>query len=92
MVAWLAGPEADHISGQVIRAIGENIQLLKGWYPAASVSNGQKRWDANKFGAIMATGIFGTRNTGLRLAGWARHRRSSVASAPRNAQPCGPGA
>lgn len=85
MVAWLAGPEADHISGQVIRAIGENIQLLKGWYPAASVSNCQKRWDANKLGAIMATGIFGTRNTGLRLAGWARHRRSSVAS-------CSPGA
>jgi hypothetical protein len=35
----------------------------------ASVSNGQKRWDATTLGAIMATDVFGTRNTGLRLGG-----------------------
>ena len=69
VVAWLASPEAGHISGQVIRAMGENLQLLKGWHPVATVSNGQKRWDADKLGAIMATDIFGTRNTGLRLGG-----------------------
>jgi NAD(P)-dependent dehydrogenase (short-subunit alcohol dehydrogenase family) len=69
VVAWLASPEAGHISGQVIRAMGENLQLLKGWHPVASVSNGQKRWDADKLGAIMATDVFGTRNTGLRLGG-----------------------
>ena len=39
------------------------------WHPVAAVSNGQKRWDADKLGAIMATDIFGTRNTGLRLGG-----------------------
>jgi NAD(P)-dependent dehydrogenase (short-subunit alcohol dehydrogenase family) len=69
VVAWLASPEAGHISGQVIRALGENLQLLKGWHPVAMVSNGQKRWDADKLGAIMATDVFGTRNTGLRLGG-----------------------
>lgn len=69
VVAWLASPEAGHISGQVIRAMGENLQLLKGWHPVAAVSNGQKRWDAEKLGAIMATDVFGTRNTGLRLGG-----------------------
>ncbi|MFO7166317.1 MAG: short-chain dehydrogenase, partial [Mycolicibacterium hassiacum] len=69
VVAWLASPEAGHISGQVIRALGENLQLLKGWHPVATVSNGGKRWDANKLGAIMATDVFGTRNTGLRLGG-----------------------
>ena len=69
VVAWLASPEAGHVSGQVIRALGENLQLLKGWHPVATVSNGQKRWAADKLGAIMATDIFGTRNSGLRLGG-----------------------
>ncbi|MGB8390536.1 SDR family NAD(P)-dependent oxidoreductase [Mycobacterium sp.] len=69
VVAWLASPEAGHVSGQVIRALGENLQLLKCWHPVATVSSGQKRWDANKLGVIMATDIFGTRNPGLRLGG-----------------------
>jgi len=69
VVAWLASPEAGHVSGQIIRAMGEHLQLLKGWHPVASVSNGQKRWDADKLGVIMATDVFGTRNTGLRLGG-----------------------
>ncbi|WP_407685948.1 SDR family NAD(P)-dependent oxidoreductase [Mycobacterium sp. HUMS_1102779] len=69
VVAWLASPEAGHVSGQVIRALGENIQLLKGWHPVATVSSGQKRWDANTLGTIMATDVFGTRNPGLRLGG-----------------------
>jgi len=69
VVAWLASPEAGHISGQVIRALGENLQLLKGWHPVATVSNGQKRWEADKLGTIMAADVFGTRNTGLRLGG-----------------------
>jgi NAD(P)-dependent dehydrogenase (short-subunit alcohol dehydrogenase family) len=69
VVAWLASPEAGHISGQVIRAVGENLQLLKGWHPVSSVSNGGKRWQAEKLGVIMATDVFGTRNPGLRLGG-----------------------
>src|SRR5579875_1631496 len=64
VVAWLASPEAGHISGQIIRAVGENLQLLKGWHPVASVSNGGKRWNAGKLGAIMGTDVFGTRNPG----------------------------
>ncbi len=69
VVAWLASPQAGHVSGQVIRALGENLQLLKGWHPVATASNGQKRWEADKLGTIMATDIFGTRNPGLRLGG-----------------------
>ncbi|MCW2652774.1 MAG: hypothetical protein QOE41_2976 [Mycobacterium sp.] len=68
VVAWLASPEAGHVSGQIIRAMGEDLQLLKGWHPVAAASNRGKRWDANTLGAIMATDIFGTRNTGLRLS------------------------
>jgi hypothetical protein len=30
VVAWLASPEAGHISGQVIRAMGEHLQVLMG--------------------------------------------------------------
>jgi NAD(P)-dependent dehydrogenase (short-subunit alcohol dehydrogenase family) len=69
VVAWLASAEADHISGQVVRAVGENLQLLKGWHPVAAVSSGGKRWDAAKLGTIMGVDIFGTRNPGLRLGG-----------------------
>jgi NAD(P)-dependent dehydrogenase (short-subunit alcohol dehydrogenase family) len=69
VVAWLASPEAGHVSGQVIKALGENIQLLKAWAPVASVSNGGKRWDATKLGVIMGTDIFGSRAAGLRMGG-----------------------
>ncbi|NMD61381.1 UNVERIFIED_ORG: NAD(P)-dependent dehydrogenase (short-subunit alcohol dehydrogenase family) [Nocardia globerula] len=69
VVAWLASPEAGHVSGQVIKALGENIQWLQGWAPVSTVSNGGKRWDANKLGAIMGTDVFGTRAAGLRMGG-----------------------
>ncbi|MFF3574820.1 SDR family NAD(P)-dependent oxidoreductase [Nocardia jiangxiensis] len=69
VVAWLASPEAGHVSGQVIKALGENIQLLKAWSPVAVVSNGGKRWDANKLGGIFATDVFNTRAAGLRMGG-----------------------
>ncbi|MDH3047283.1 SDR family NAD(P)-dependent oxidoreductase [Gordonia alkanivorans] len=69
VVAWLASPEAGHISGQVIRALGENIQWMQGWTPKATVSNGGKRWQVDKLGAIMGTDVFGTRAPGLRLGG-----------------------
>jgi NAD(P)-dependent dehydrogenase (short-subunit alcohol dehydrogenase family) len=67
VVAWLASDEAGHISGQIIRAIGENIHLMQGWTEQASVSNGGQRWDADKLGAVFATDIFHTRAPGLRL-------------------------
>jgi hypothetical protein len=69
VVAWLASPEAGHVSGQVIKALGENIQWLRGWTPVSVVSNGGKRWDANKLGTLMGTDVFGTRAPGLRLGG-----------------------
>ena len=67
VVAWLASPEADHVSGQVIKAFGQNIQLMGGWSTEASVSNGGLRWDATKLGALFATDVFRTRAPGLRL-------------------------
>jgi NAD(P)-dependent dehydrogenase (short-subunit alcohol dehydrogenase family) len=67
VVAWLASPEADYISGQVIRAIGDKIYLMGGWTEDAVVSSGEKRWDATKLGSVFATDVFHTRAPGLRL-------------------------
>lgn len=67
VVAWLASPEAGHVSGQVIRAIGETIDLMQGWSKAATISNGGTRWDATTLGTRLATDVFRTRAPGLRL-------------------------
>ncbi len=67
VVAWLASPEADHVSGQVIKAFSESIQLMGGWRAEATVNNGGQRWDATKLGALFATDVFKTRAPGLRL-------------------------
>ena len=69
VAAWLASEEASYVSGQVIRAIGEHIQLMGGWTQRVSVSNHGRRWDATKLGALFAADIFGVRAPGLRLGG-----------------------
>jgi NAD(P)-dependent dehydrogenase (short-subunit alcohol dehydrogenase family) len=67
VVAWLASPQAGHVSGQVIRAIGEKISLMGGWHEEAIALNGGTRWDATKLGSVFATDIFKSRAPGLRL-------------------------
>ncbi|HEX3786234.1 MAG TPA: SDR family NAD(P)-dependent oxidoreductase [Pseudonocardiaceae bacterium] len=67
VVAWLASEQAGHVSGQVIRAMGETITLMAGWTRGATVSNGGKRWDASKLGPLLASEVFHTRAPGLRL-------------------------
>jgi hypothetical protein len=69
VVAWLASPEADHVSGQVIKAFSETIQLMGGWRAEATLHNGGQRWDATKLGQLFATDLFKTRAPGLRLGG-----------------------
>jgi NAD(P)-dependent dehydrogenase (short-subunit alcohol dehydrogenase family) len=69
VVAWLASEEADHVSGQVIRAMGEKIHLMGGWTEDRTLNNGGKRWDATKLGALFATDLFRTRAPGLRMGG-----------------------
>jgi NAD(P)-dependent dehydrogenase (short-subunit alcohol dehydrogenase family) len=69
VVAWLASDEASYVSGQVIRAMGEHIHLMRGWVEERTISNGGARWDATKLGSQMATDVFRTRTPGLRLGG-----------------------
>jgi NAD(P)-dependent dehydrogenase (short-subunit alcohol dehydrogenase family) len=66
VVAWLASDEAAHVTGQVIRAVAEDIIWMKGWSDGPKLSNGGKRWDASKLGTQLATDVFGTRAPGLR--------------------------
>jgi NAD(P)-dependent dehydrogenase (short-subunit alcohol dehydrogenase family) len=66
LVAWLASDESQLVTGQVIRAVAENIIWMKGWEDGPTVNNGGTRWDAEKLGQILATDVFGTRAPGLR--------------------------
>lgn len=66
LVAWLASDEAQHVTGQVIRAIHDKIHLMKGWWEAATISAEEQKWDATKLGTLIATDIFQTRAPGLR--------------------------
>lgn len=67
VVAWLASPEASYVSGQVLRAIGETIDLMSGWSRAVTISNGAARWDATSLGQRLATEVFKVRTPGLRI-------------------------
>ena len=66
LVAWLASDESQHITGQVIRAVAEDIVWMEGWSEGNTISNGGKRWDAEKLGQQLATDLFKTRAPGLR--------------------------
>ena len=66
LVAWLASDESQHVTGQIIRAVAEDIILMEGWSNGPTLSNGGKRWDATKLGNQLATDIFHTRAPGLR--------------------------
>jgi NAD(P)-dependent dehydrogenase (short-subunit alcohol dehydrogenase family) len=65
IVAWLASDEAQYVTGQVIRVIGDKIHLMRGWQEAASATNDGQRWDASRIGEVMATQIFGIQGRGL---------------------------
>jgi NAD(P)-dependent dehydrogenase (short-subunit alcohol dehydrogenase family) len=65
VVAWLASDEAQYVTGQVIRVIGDRIHLMGGWHEAATASNSERRWDATELGDVFATQIFGTQGRGL---------------------------
>jgi NAD(P)-dependent dehydrogenase (short-subunit alcohol dehydrogenase family) len=66
LVAWLASDESQLVTGQVIRAVAENIILMQGWTDGPSINNREKRWDATTLGQQLATDVFKTRAPGLR--------------------------
>jgi NAD(P)-dependent dehydrogenase (short-subunit alcohol dehydrogenase family) len=66
LVAWLASDESQLVTGQVIRAVAEEIVWMQGWSNGAAIHNGGKRWDATTLGQRLATDVFKTRAPGLR--------------------------
>ena len=66
LVAWLASDGSQLVTGQVIRAVAEDIVWMKGWSEGPTISNGGKRWDATELGSRLATDVFGVRAPGLR--------------------------
>jgi NAD(P)-dependent dehydrogenase (short-subunit alcohol dehydrogenase family) len=66
VVAWLASDEAQHVTGQVIRAVGEKLVWMTGWTDGPTITNGGRRWDATTLGTLLATDVFRTRAPGLR--------------------------
>ena len=67
VVAWLASPEAGHVSGQVIRCVREELAVVEGWHVVRSISAGGKRWEAAKLGDLFAKQLLGTRAPGLTI-------------------------
>jgi NAD(P)-dependent dehydrogenase (short-subunit alcohol dehydrogenase family) len=69
IVAWLASDESQMVTGQCIRAVGDELAVLKPWHVGGSTSSGGKRWKTEEIGKVIATELFGTRAPGLRLGG-----------------------
>jgi NAD(P)-dependent dehydrogenase (short-subunit alcohol dehydrogenase family) len=69
IVAWLASDEALHVTGQVFRAVGDEITHYLPWKLGPSVTAGREpqRWDATRIGDAVNTGIFGTGIGGLQM-------------------------
>ena len=66
LVAWLASDEADHVTGQVIRAVAEDIILMKGWSDGPSSPTAASGGTPPSSARQLATDVFRTRAPGLR--------------------------
>jgi NAD(P)-dependent dehydrogenase (short-subunit alcohol dehydrogenase family) len=66
VVAWLASDEASHVTGQVIRAVADEIIQMKAWSNGNKITSGGKRWEAEKLSPLMNADIFECRAPGLR--------------------------
>jgi NAD(P)-dependent dehydrogenase (short-subunit alcohol dehydrogenase family) len=69
VVAWLVSDEADHISGQCFRAMGEKLYWMEGWTEKVTISNNGKHWDATTLGRVIGSQVMGYRAPGLTLGG-----------------------
>jgi NAD(P)-dependent dehydrogenase (short-subunit alcohol dehydrogenase family) len=72
MVAWLASDEAQHVTGQVFRAVGNRITLYEPWSLGPSIEattpDGEPRkWEPAEIGAQVNAYLFRTRHPGLQM-------------------------
>ena len=66
VVAWLASDKASHVTGQIIRAVKDEIVLMEGWSNGPSIAKPGKRWEAAELTARMNADVFHSRAPGLR--------------------------
>ena len=64
VVAWLASPEASHVSGQVLRVYGDRIAVMGGWHEDRVLEGNRKPWDASGLGRQLATQAFSSWSPG----------------------------
>jgi NAD(P)-dependent dehydrogenase (short-subunit alcohol dehydrogenase family) len=71
MVAWLASDQAMHVTGQVFRAVGNNIAHYEPWRLGSAVDNpkGEEKWDPAAIGPEVNAAVFHSRHPGLRMGG-----------------------
>ncbi len=66
LVAWLASDKAGHVTGQVIRAVKDEIVHMEPWSNGATIRKAGKRWDPSELTGLMNADIFHSRAPGLR--------------------------
>ncbi len=66
VVAWLASDKAGHVTGQIIRAVGDQIVLMEGWSNGNTITKPGQRWEAAELTALMNADLFHSRAPGLR--------------------------
>ena len=52
LVAWLASPQAAHVTGRLFEVEGGKVGLATGWQHGPSTDRGN-RWDADELGAVI---------------------------------------
>ena len=71
MVTWLASDESLLVSGQVFRAVGNEIAHYLGWHVGPSAANVVKgepaKWDPARIGTALAKNVFGLQPGGLQI-------------------------
>jgi NAD(P)-dependent dehydrogenase (short-subunit alcohol dehydrogenase family) len=70
MVAWLASDEAQHVTGQVFRAVGNTITHYQPWALGSSITSKTKeQWDPTEIGMAINAAVFHSRHPGLQMPG-----------------------
>jgi NAD(P)-dependent dehydrogenase (short-subunit alcohol dehydrogenase family) len=70
MVVWLASDEAMHVTGQVFRAVGNNITHYQPWALGDGItSKNKEQWDPNDIGQAINAAVFRSRHPGLQMGG-----------------------
>jgi len=70
MVVWLASDDSLHVTGQVFRAVGNNITHYRPWALGDGItSKNNEQWDPTDISAAINATVFPSRHPGLQMGG-----------------------